>query len=143
MAKPDPALLDPARYPFRTEIVPRFGDLDPNNHINNVALMGILEESRVRFHRASGYFTQHTDSSSMIVSMTIEFLGQGFYPDPLEIYLATDRIGRSSHTINQLAFQSGRIVCFAQSTIVSVRDGRPAPIPADNLAQVEAWKLKL
>ena len=142
MARPDPALLDPARYPFRTEIASRFGDLDTNNHFNNVALMGMLEESRVRFHRASGYYDLHGDFTSMMVSMTVEFLGQGYYPDPLDVRLATDRVGKSSHTVNQLAMQDGRLVCFAQSTIVCVRDGRPAPMPEAYLAQIESWKLK-
>ena len=36
MAKPDPALLNPARYPFTTTIEPRFGDLDVNLHVNKV-----------------------------------------------------------------------------------------------------------
>jgi len=55
MPKPDPAMLDPARYPFRCAIETCFGDLDTNLHINNVSLSGLLEEGRVRFHRASGF----------------------------------------------------------------------------------------
>ena len=53
MAKPDPALLDPARYPFRCSIETRYRDLDSNLHINNGVMASLLEEGRVRFHRAS------------------------------------------------------------------------------------------
>ena len=42
MAKPDPALLDPTRYPHSVEIPTRYADCDPNNHINNVALAAII-----------------------------------------------------------------------------------------------------
>lgn len=142
MAKPDPALLDPARYPFRTEIAARFGDLDTNQHFNNVALMGMLEEARVRFHRATGYYDLHRDFSSMMVSMTVEFLGQGYYPDPLEVHLATDQIGRSSHSVNQLAMQNGRVVCHARSTIVCVANDRPVAMPQGYLDQVRDWMMK-
>jgi acyl-CoA thioester hydrolase len=76
VAKPDPSLLEPGRYPFHCRIEPRFGDLDPNMHLNNVALAGILEEARVRFHRASGYHTASEKMVSMVASFATDYLGQ-------------------------------------------------------------------
>lgn len=142
MAKPDPALLDSARYPFHTRIAARFGDLDSNQHFNNVALMSMLEEARVRFHRASGYFEHQRAVASMMVSMAVEFLGQGYYPDPLDVHLGVERVGTSSHAIAQLAMQGGRVICHATSTIVFVADDRPVPIGQDYRDAMRAWMMK-
>ncbi len=143
MPKPDPALLEPARYPFSCLIDPRFSDLDVNQHINNVALMGIIEESRVRFHTAARYHDVHGDISSMVASFSVEFLGQGFYPEALEGHAGFARLGRTSHVVDQLITQKGRLVAFAQSIIVSTLDGRPVDIPPRFRESAQPWMLRL
>lgn len=144
MAKPDPALLDPARYPFACEIATRFGDLDTNLHINNVALAGICEDARVRFHKASGYHTalDGTGTGAMVASFAIEYLGQGFHPDPLTIHVAAERIGGASYSLIQLVRQGDRTVAFTRATMVVVSDGRPAPIPELFRSSVAPWMLQ-
>ena len=141
MARPDAALLDPARYPYRTVIEPRYGDLDTNMHFNNVALLGMLEEARVRFHRITGYYDLHEEFSSMMANMSIDYLGQGFYPHGLEVHVAAAQMGRTSHTVNQLAMQDGRVVAFARSVIVSVREGRPVPLPQAYHDRIGPWMM--
>src|SRR5579863_2267668 len=136
MAKPDPALLDPARYPFHCAIPTRFGDLDINMHVNNVALVGILEEARVRFNQASGFrgavVGQGTNKTqAMIVSFAVEFLGQAYYLQPLDVYVAAASVGRSSFALLQLATQEGRIVCSSRAVMVCMEDNRAAALPAD------------
>lgn len=145
MAKPDPALLDPARYPFRCEISTRFGDLDANLHVNNVALAGICEDARVRFHKASGYHAAlHAwgEGTAMVVSFAIEYLGQAFHPEPLEVSVAAERIGTSSYVVTQLLRQGERTVAFARSTMVVVKDDRPVPIPDVFRQSVAPWMLR-
>ena len=44
--------LDPAAYRLRLTIPTRYGDMDANAHLNNVAIARLFEESRVRFHYA-------------------------------------------------------------------------------------------
>ena len=129
MPRPDPALLDPERYPFRCELATRFGDLDTNLHINNVALAGLLEEARVRFHRASRYHDAIAGMTSMAVSIAIEYLGQGYYPQPIEVHVAATDIGRTSYALCQLVRQEERVIAFARAIFVCVKDDRPAPIP--------------
>jgi len=41
-----PELLNRSRYAFRHEITTRFADVDPNQHINNVALFAAFEDAR-------------------------------------------------------------------------------------------------
>ncbi len=141
MARPDPALLDPARYPFHCEIETRYGDLDSNWHINNVALTGMLEEARVRFHRHSGYKAVTAEMTSMVASLAIEFLGQSYHPDPLEMHVALQRLGRTSYTLQQLVTQRGRTIAVAQATMVCMADGKPVPIPQVFIDSAQPWML--
>ena len=142
MPKPDPALLDPARYPFRCTIETRFRDLDINMHVNNVSLAGILEEARVRFHRSSGYHDVMHGVSAMAASLSIQFLGESYYPDPLDVHVAATNVGRTSHTLGQLVFQHDRPVAYAQVVLVCVRDSRPTELPEQFRESIQPWTLK-
>jgi acyl-CoA thioester hydrolase len=142
MARPDPALLDPARYPFGCTIETRFSDLDTNLHINNVSLVGLLEEGRVRFHRASGYHAAIAGMTSMVASMAVEFVGQSYFPDPLSMHVAPSRLGNSSYTLNQLVTQQDRVIAYAQAVMVCMTDTGPAPIPPAFRESVQAWMLR-
>jgi acyl-CoA thioester hydrolase len=142
MPKPDPALLDPARYPFACEMQTRFGDLDVNLHVNNVAMAGILEDARVRFHKASGYHAAIENMTSMVVSLGIEYLGQAYHPQPLQVHVGAADLGRSSYSLCQLVIQDGRVVAFARATFVCVRDGRPTPLPEKFALTVQPFMLR-
>lgn len=142
MAKPDPALLDPARYPFHCAIATRFGDLDTNLHLNNVALVGILEDARVRFHHASGFHGITGDRTTMVASFTIEYLGQAWYPKPLDVHAAVTRVGRTSFAVQQLIKQDDRIVGFAQSVMVCVIKNQPAILPSAFTDNINHWMLR-
>lgn len=142
MPRPDPALLDPARYPFGCRIEPRFGDLDVNMHVNNAAMAGYLEEGRVRFHRASGYRDDLAGLTSMVASVAIEYLGQVHYPDEVELRCAIETIGRTSHAFTQLVLQRGRPAVFARTVLVTVSAKGPAPAPPAFVAAAAAWMLR-
>jgi acyl-CoA thioester hydrolase len=142
MPKPDPTLLDPARYPFSCEIETRFGDLDVNLHVNNVALAQICEEGRVRFHRASGYHSAVAGMTSMTASFAIEYLGQAFHPDPLEVHVAAERLGNTSYSLVQLLQQAGRAVAFSRSALVVMKEEQPVPIPEAFRDSVRPWMLR-
>lgn len=144
MAKPDPLLLDPARYPFRCSIETRYRDLDSNLHLNNGVMASLLEEGRVRFHRAAAFAGLGTDAeaSAMVVSLAIEFLGQSHFPDPLDIHIGFARIGNTSYELAQLVMQRGSVVAFGRATLVSVCRGEPHPISDERRAPALDWMLK-
>ncbi|TCM18558.1 acyl-CoA thioester hydrolase [Novosphingobium sp. PhB165] len=142
MPRPDPALLDPARYPFRCEIEPRFSDLDLNHHINNVAIAGMLEDGRVRFYRAAGGHDAFRGLSTMVASISIEYLGETHYPETLVIHGATEHLGRTSQQLVQVVTQKGEPVVFARTVIVMVGAEGPAPLPDDYRARAAEWALR-
>ena len=144
MPKPDPALLDPARYPFSCAIAPRFSDLDFHHHVNNAALADILQEGRIRVHYACGYEAALDGSgiNAMAVSLSIEFLGQARYPDALDNHLAAVAVGRTSHTLGQLVTQGGDVVAYAQTVLVCMGDGKPAENPPAFAESIRKWMLQ-
>lgn len=142
MAKPDPALLDATRYPFACEIATRFADLDTNMHLNNVALAAIIEDGRVRFHSASGYHGLMEGWTAMVANLTIDYVGQGYYPAPVTLHIGTTEVGRTSYGLAQLVRQGDTVVAFARLVMVCVKDNRPFPIPDEFREGVKPWMFR-
>ncbi|WP_067732180.1 acyl-CoA thioesterase [Novosphingobium naphthalenivorans] len=142
MAKPDPALLDLSRYPFTCMIEPRFGDLDVNMHVNNVAMAGIIEDARVRFSLRTGYAAMMPDIATMVASMAIEYIGETGYPDPVEVGCALEGIGRSSQQIVQVVTQHGKPLVFARTIVVTVGPDGPCALPDAFAVAAEPWMLR-
>ncbi len=142
MAKPDPALLNPARYPFHHAISTRFADMDPNNHLNNVALAAMFEDGRVRFNQGSGFKAGMVGHRAMVASTEIAYLAEGHFPLTIDVHCAVEVLGRSSWTVVQLLIQEGNVVAFARSTLVCIRDDRPAALPDPFRATLAQWELR-
>ena len=141
MARPDPALLDPARYPFTHTVTTRFADVDPNQHLNNVALSAMMEDARVRFNQAVGLSVKMGERRAMVASVGMEYLAQGHFPQPVEAHCGIEQVGRSSWSIAQLLTQQGHVVAFARSVIVAIADDVPAPIADGDRELLNAWGL--
>ena len=142
MARPDPALLNPARYPFAHTVTTRFADVDPNQHLNNVALAAMMEDARVRFNQAVGLKVKIGERRAMVASVGMEYLAQGHFPDPVDAYCGIEQVGRTSWSIAQILVQNGSVVAFARSVIVSISDDRPAPVTEETRAALGQWLLR-
>lgn len=143
MPRPEPALLDPARYPFTHAATTRFADVDPNQHLNNVALAAMMEDARVRFNLAIGSAIKIGERRAMVASITMDYLAQGHFPDPVAVHCAIEGIGRTSWTIIQLLAQGGKPVAFARSVLVAIADDRPTPVADDYRLQLGEWMLTI
>lgn len=129
MAKVDPALLDPARYPFHHVITTRFADVDPNRHVNNVALAAAFEDARYRFDVSRRFHETMGECRVMIAANYIDYVGEAHYPTDLDLHVGTLAIGRSSWQLGCLATQDGRGCAFSRATLVATKDGRSVPLP--------------
>ena len=143
MPRPEPALLDPARYPFTHYTTTRFADVDPNQHLNNVALAAMMEDARVRFNLAIGSAIKIGERRAMVASITMDYLAQGYFPDPVAVHCAIEGIGRTSWTIIQLLAQGGKPVAIARSVLVAIADDRPTPVADDYRLQLGEWMLTI
>ena len=128
--RPDPERQRLATYPYATELDTRFGDMDVQGHLNNVALAGLYEEARVRF--VSQLFQLHLRPDGqrpMLAEARITYLAEGRYPGRLNAAVGVLRVGRSSYVIAQAMFQECACIGIADIVIVWTSGGRPHPIP--------------
>src|SRR5215510_1109140 len=101
--RPDPARLKSEAYRFHLEMPTRFGDLDIRGHINNVSIVQYTEDARVAFQMENvGREIYEADSPVRVVvaQMTLHFVSEGFFPDPIDAGVGIARIGNSSYVLS-------------------------------------------
>jgi acyl-CoA thioester hydrolase len=77
----DPARLVREAYPFRLDVRTRFGDLDTNRHVNNVALAGWYLDGLAELHLdVLGYPTGGPLDGLSPSSLLVEYLAEVRYP---------------------------------------------------------------
>lgn len=122
------------RYSFRDRI--RYGDLDTNAHLNNVAVHGFFESARVAYLRA--LFPEldpmgREGGFGMIFAEThVRFASPGFYAEDVRIDVRPDELRRSSVRIGFRMLADERLVAEGWGTLVGYDydAGRAAPLPA-------------
>ena len=128
--KPDPRRLELRAYPFVTESTTRFADLDPLRHLNNVRIGELYEDGRVRLHVHMNLdINRDSRSRTLIAQITINYLGEGFYPDALQVGGGILRVGGASYVIAQGLFSGGRCIGTCDSTLVYTEAGTSTPLP--------------
>jgi len=130
--RPENRDLNIANYPFTTEIPTRFGDLDPLQHVNNVAIAQIFEESRVRFgifSRGEPLRELRKQMRLVTVATTINYLNEVSYPETVTLAVGVRHIGRTSYTLGCLMLQSDRPVAYCVTTLVRSENGQSVALP--------------
>lgn len=115
---PDRRRID--RYPFVGEVRTRYADLDPQVHINNVAVAALYEEGRGQFLRwLVGQAGEALEPPHRLtVEVRIGYLSQIGYPSTLAVTAGVLRIGRTSYVVGQGLFLEGRCVGLSETVIV-------------------------
>lgn len=140
----DPRRRDLANYAWMLEVPTRFEDMDPNRHLNNVAVMRLFEETRVRFNwklRASHPDIGHPHF--LVGHASVDYLAEGEYPTLATMGYAVLSIGTSSFRIGKGLFQKGECVALCDTVMVHRGDSTPtAPIPPALRIALEAFPLR-
>ncbi|MEM8825580.1 MAG: thioesterase family protein [Pseudomonadota bacterium] len=140
----DPARHDPATYPFTLDIHPRYGDMDTNAHLNNVAFARYFEEGRVRLHQHLRDRHPALDGPrAIIANVTIDYLAEGGWPDTCRLGAGVAHVGNSSYRIGMALFQAYACIALCDSTVVHRAADGPggAPLPASLRAALEGLRL--
>ena len=121
-----------ASYAYWTKEKVRFGDVDRNDHVNNVVLAEYCENARVEFREAVLEGSSADPGFTwFVVSFAITYHAPLDYPGVAEIGTRVTEIGRSSFTMGHGIFSGERCIATATSKIVCVdratQKGRELP----------------
>ncbi|WP_353216700.1 acyl-CoA thioesterase [Sandarakinorhabdus sp.] len=138
----DPRRLQAAAYPARLDLPTRFGDMDANGHLNNVAIAQLFEEARVQFNTGSAQLLAGARPRIMVAHVGIDYVAEGHYPLPVALMMGISEIGNSSFRMAMAAFQADRCFALCDSVLV-VRgpDGGRAALPQVLRERLEAHRL--
>ena len=119
----------------------RYGDLDPNLHVNNGAINQFFEDGRVSFRQQR---LSSIDGDKLtgfaVVKFSVSYRAPAHYPGEVEIGTVVTRVGGSSYGLGQGVFQNG--VCVATAEVVTVhfdpQTSSSKPLPDDIRAALES-----
>lgn len=109
-------------YTYNHPIIMRYGDLDPQGHVNNAVYLTYLESARLGYYTQSGIWQPSAGTlTGMVVARTeIDFLAPIFFGQQVQVGLRLARLGRKSLTLD---FQIEAVISrrpFARGLIVLV-----------------------
>jgi acyl-CoA thioester hydrolase len=121
----------------------RYGDLDPQGHVNNAKYLTYFEQARVYYFIQLGLFSK--DQSFMeigviIADIHVTYHSPTHYYDPIKIGVRTVKIGSKSITTEQCVMHAETGEVMASGTVVLVAFDyaakKPMPVP-------DGWRKKL
>ena len=136
-------LTDRAIYPFWSTEKIRYGDVDRQNHVNNVVICSYIECGRVELReRSFPDFARDPSISWLIVHFEVTFKAALNYPGSVDIGSVVTRIGTKSYVLGHGVFADDHCIATAKTTTVfgdrSTGEGRV--IPAELRAHLEALR---
>lgn len=137
MARLNQVRLKNGIFPFQCEIETRFGDVDVQHHINNVAATDIIQEGRVRMAYKFDFASVIQEQRLVVASMTFEFASEMLHPAPVLVSSGVLEIGRTSYLLGQLASQNGTICAYAEIVQVASDNKGAAPFNPEWRAALE------
>ena len=128
-------------FPYRLTDNVRFGDLDPNQHVNNAVYATYFETGRVTLMKDRGYGLMPEGLAWIMVRLDIHFRAELHWPGTIELGLGVSKFGRTSVTFDQVVFSDGRCVASAQSVTVLIDEAtrKPTPLTPEILANFRRW----
>jgi acyl-CoA thioester hydrolase len=139
--KPVPVLAD---YPHRVKEIIRYGDLDPQGHVNNAVFSTYFESGRVAMFRDPDLGIGVDNATFVLVRQEIDFLRELRWPGNVEIGTALAELGRSSFTVMQTIFNGDICAAAGRATLVMMdtTTRRARPLTDAAKAKLEPWKYR-
>ncbi|ACG78962.1 conserved hypothetical protein [Phenylobacterium zucineum HLK1] len=134
---------DPVAYPIVGEVRPRYRDVDPLRHLNNVAQAEYYEEGVMTLHRAALAGVRREAGHGVVLRVNLHYLAEARYPEVLQLCSGVVRVGRSSYEFGQALFQGGRCISLCDTVVVYTVSGASAPVPETYRSGLEELMVKI
>ncbi|MEA4907780.1 MAG: acyl-CoA thioesterase [Chloroflexi bacterium] len=130
------------KFRFYYPIQVRYGDLDPQWHVNNTRFLTYLEQARLAYLIELGLFdgASFFDLGYIVGDIHIRFLAPIFIHDKVRVGLCVSHIGNKSMTIDyHIEDEDGsRVMAEAQTVMVAYDYRQQKSIPIS-----PAWREKI
>ena len=103
---------------WKTKVTPVFGDLDGLRHINNCKLPVWFEGGRTPMYRLFHPNLDFDNWQLIIAKISVEYVAQMRLGADVEIRTFVKKIGRSSFTAFQEAWQDGTLCAKGEAVVV-------------------------
>jgi acyl-CoA thioester hydrolase len=134
-------------YKFFHPIEVRYGDLDPQGHLNNAKYLTYFEQARVYYFVELGLFSMQQaflDIGVIIADIHIKYRAPVYWGEPVKAGVRTAKIGSKSITFEQCVVDETTERLYAEGTVILVtydyREHRTIPVPPgwrDKMSQFE------
>jgi acyl-CoA thioester hydrolase len=138
-ARPAPQLAD---YPHRVTEIVRFGDLDPQGHVNQAVFLTYFESGRVAMFRDPDLGIGVPGATFVMVRMEVDYVKELHWPGTIEVGTGLAEFGRSSFKVAQAIFRDNACVAVGRATLVCIdlETRKPKPLPEEAVERLSQWK---
>jgi len=127
-----------SQFRFYHPIEVRYGDLDPQGHLNNAKFVTFFEQARIQYIRHLGLFEKgqsFMDIGVILADVHIAYKKPVEWGTPVKVGVRTIKIGNKSMTVEQCVVHEQTEELYAIGEVVMVaydyREGKSIPIPQD------------
>ena len=128
-------------YPVVDEIAARYGDMDANAHLNNLALESLHENARATMNQRlfpRAYQAGERPFRLVTSQNAVHFLAEAHWPALIQTGAGVGRIGRTSYIASTGLFIDGTCIGVCDTVLVLLGKDGPTPIPDEFRAALEA-----
>ena len=139
--QPAPQLVD---SPHRVTDNIRFGDLDPQGHVNQAVFLTYFETGRVAMFRNEDLGIGVPGLTYVMVRMEVDYIRELRWPGGVNIGTGVSEFGRSSFKVSQAIFRDGVCAALGKATLVcmDVKTRKATPLPPEAIARLSPWKIQ-
>jgi acyl-CoA thioester hydrolase len=133
-------------FRFYHPIEVRYGDLDPQGHVNNSRYLTYFEQARIEYFRSLGLWRSDSflDIGVIMANASLTFLAPVKFGQPVRAATGVSRLGNKSMTTVFLLedVQTGQALCTGECTLVTYdyHSEVTIPIPEDWRAKICAFE---
>ena len=126
-------------FRFFQPIVVRYGDLDPQGHVNNAGFITYMEHARVSYIRRLGLWDGKTflEIGFILARVELDYQAPILMTDEVEVGVRVSRLGNKSLDMEYLIKESVTGIVFAEGKTVQVaydyHDKKTIPL-------LESWR---
>lgn len=127
------------QYHFYYPIEVRYGDLDPQGHVNNAKFLTFMEQARVAYVRELGLWSggSFLGFGLIVAEIRISYHKPVLFGDPIEVGVRTVRIGNKSLSMDYSIEHSQTREVHAKASSIGVTYDYTAGY---SIAVPESWR---